>query len=103
MSQPRIHTLQLPVIPEKSSLLSAFADQCGFPDYFGHNWDALHDCLGGWLGAQTLPLTLVLRGDERLWNASELWPVCTDILNSLMESWPGFSWQLQPATEADPA
>ena len=29
----------------KPALLRALADTLGFPPYFGHNWDALHDVL----------------------------------------------------------
>lgn len=30
---------------DKSTILSALARGFGFPDYFGHNWDAAYDCL----------------------------------------------------------
>ena len=29
----------------KDTLLTSIAKACNFPDYFGHNWDALWDCL----------------------------------------------------------
>ncbi len=29
----------------KETLLTSVAKACDFPDYFGHNWDALWDCL----------------------------------------------------------
>lgn len=40
-------------ITDKSSLLRACADALAFPAYFGHNWDALADCLTdlSWLPA----------------------------------------------------
>lgn len=30
---------------DKGTLLTSIARACDFPDYFGHNWDALWDCL----------------------------------------------------------
>src|ERR1044072_5699269 len=30
---------------DKASTLTAFAEALSFPDYFGHNLDALYDCL----------------------------------------------------------
>ncbi|MEJ8640546.1 barstar family protein [Streptomyces sp. MS1.HAVA.3] len=35
---------------EKGCLYRAFARELGFPGYFGHNWDAMVDCLGDWHG-----------------------------------------------------
>lgn len=107
MNPTHAAVLQLPDRPDKAALLAAFADYCQFPDYFGHNWDALNDCLADWILAQDRPLCLTLAGDTAPWNGNADWHSCLDILNSLVETCPGFSWQLQaPAslpTEADPA
>ncbi|MFD6916963.1 barstar family protein [Streptomyces virginiae] len=35
---------------EKGCMFRAFARELGFPGYFGHNWNALVDCLGDWHG-----------------------------------------------------
>lgn len=35
---------------EPASLFGAFARELSFPGYFGHNWDALVDCLHDWHG-----------------------------------------------------
>lgn len=33
---------------EPTALFAVFARELGFPGYFGHNWDALVDCLHDW-------------------------------------------------------
>lgn len=33
---------------DRASLFTAFARELSFPSYFGHNWDALVDCLHDW-------------------------------------------------------
>ncbi|MGW1892329.1 barstar family protein [Streptomyces sp. NPDC002004] len=38
---------------EPVSLFRAFARELAFPEYFGHNWDALVDCLHDWHGQQS--------------------------------------------------
>jgi len=43
-------------VPDKAALLKALAAGFKFPSYFGHNWDALLDCL------RTLPEFLPARG-----------------------------------------
>ncbi|MFE3761830.1 barstar family protein [Streptomyces sp. NPDC059104] len=35
---------------EAGCLHRAFARELGFPGYYGHNWDAMVDCLGDWHG-----------------------------------------------------
>ena len=37
--------VDLAKVRSKSSLLAALATALDFPDWFGHNWDALQDCL----------------------------------------------------------
>jgi RNAse (barnase) inhibitor barstar len=37
--------VRLPAARDKSAFLNAIAKALHFPDYFGHNWDALYDCL----------------------------------------------------------
>jgi hypothetical protein len=51
----------------RTALLDEFASRLEFPDYFGHNWDALADCL---TDLQWLPgfayLLVVERSEELL-------------------------------------
>lgn len=46
---------------DRPSILDAFARQLGFPDHFGHNLDALMDCLREKGDAHASPWTLVWR------------------------------------------
>lgn len=45
---------------DKPALMQRFAEAFAFPPYFGHNWDALADCLADleWLPAEGYVLTL---------------------------------------------
>jgi hypothetical protein len=47
---------------EPTSLFATFARDLSFPGYFGHNWDALVDCLRDWHGhgASTKDLAVVI-------------------------------------------
>ncbi|MFI7430781.1 barstar family protein [Micromonospora sp. NPDC049836] len=54
---------------EPASLFAAFARELSFPDYFGHNWDALVDCLHDWHGhgGRTKDVAILIdRADELL-------------------------------------
>jgi|SRR5579859_391108 len=41
----RIFRINAEGVNSKQELLSAFADEFRFPDYFGKNWDALSECI----------------------------------------------------------
>jgi RNAse (barnase) inhibitor barstar len=41
----KCHTVELGAIKSKNALLEAFYRSLKLPDHFGHNWDALADCL----------------------------------------------------------
>ena len=47
----------------KDTLLTSMAKACDFPDYFGHNWDALWDCL---TDSEVKYLTLDLTDIEKI-------------------------------------
>ncbi len=48
-----IHRIDLAPVRDKSALFDRLATALEFPDWFGHNWDALADCLSdlSWLPA----------------------------------------------------
>lgn len=54
-------------VTDKKELLSTLAQQLDFPDHFGHNWDAVADCLAD-LAPQAPGVVLRLRG---LWRIPE--------------------------------
>jgi hypothetical protein len=70
---------------DKEKLLKNIAAALAFPAWFGHNWDALEDCLTdlSWREAQGYVL---LFDDPR--PGDEL-GVLTDVLRSSAESWAG--------------
>ena len=55
-------------LSEPASLFAAFARELSFPGYFGHNWDALVDCLHDWHGhgADTRDLAVLIDGADEL-------------------------------------
>jgi hypothetical protein len=68
---------------DKAQLLKNLAVALGFPDWFGHNWDALEDCLTdlSWrdASAHVLLIENPKPGDDL--------GVLIDILRSSAESW----------------
>ena len=79
---------------EKSELMKNIAKALEFPDWFGHNWDALEDCLTdlSWREAEGHVLLLEGEADDRL----------IDVLRSAAEFWAGqgrsfFAVLLDPA------
>lgn len=76
----------------KPALLSEFARALMFPDYFGHNWDALEECLVDleWLPAKGY--VLVITEAEQLLAFSddeEDYPTFVEIVTEAGETWSG--------------
>lgn len=57
MSSQRV--IEIPAAGSKEKVLDAFAGALDFPKYFGHNLDALADCLGDFALASKQPVTIV--------------------------------------------
>lgn len=58
-------TIVIPIenVLNKETLLASVAKACDFPAYFGHNWDALWDCL---TDSEIKYLELDLTGIEKI-------------------------------------
>jgi hypothetical protein len=80
---------KLSVVPiafaHKDALLKNIARALDFPDWFGHNWDALEDCLGdlSWrrAGGHVLLFENAMPSDD--------FGVLIDVLRSSAEFWAG--------------
>jgi RNAse (barnase) inhibitor barstar len=83
-----LRTIQGKKCRTPSSLFSEFARALAFPDYFGHNWDALEECLADleWLPAKGYILLItdtqaVLPEDE------EEYDTLLEVLDDAGEAW----------------
>lgn len=72
----------------RESLFVEFARALSFPDYFGHNWDAVEECLADleWLPARGY-VVIVTDAEQVLAKDDEEYPTFIDILNDAGESW----------------
>jgi hypothetical protein len=77
--------LQLARIAGEGDELARIAEALDFPDWFGHNWDALEDCLGdlSWRDGEGHVLLF-----ERFPAGDEL-AVLLDVLRSSARYWAG--------------
>ena len=77
--------LQLARIAAEGDVLGRIAEALDFPDWFGHNWDALEDCLGdlSWRGGEGHVLLF-----ERFPDGEQL-ALLLDVLRSSARYWAG--------------
>ena len=92
----------------KDTLLSAFADVFSFPDYFGHNWDALDECLRDLTWLERVNFILVFeKADKLLALGPQDFSTLIGILSRATFSWRAecvtFSVILLGGTEASAA
>lgn len=73
---------------DKAELLERFASALHFPPWFGHNWDALSDCLTdlSWFPARRYRITLSRPQDLRAADPESLATVL-EILQEAAEFW----------------
>ena len=72
-------------LAEKSELMQNIAKALRFPEWFGHNWDALEDCLTDLSWNEAIGYVLLFENAKR---GDEL-GVLIDILRSSAEWWAG--------------
>ena len=96
--------------PQIESLLARFAAAFHFPDWFGHNWDALSDCLTdlSWLPARHYRIELAQPQALRT-AAPETLDTALEILGEAAEFWADegvifeFALSETPLADAPPA
>jgi hypothetical protein len=77
-------------IHRKDEFLKAAADALGFPEYFGHNWDAFEDCLKDMSWHPAGGYVMVLEGfDGFAGLAPDEFRIAMDILRDSAEFWSG--------------
>lgn len=71
-----------------SGLFSEFARSLDFPDYFGHNWDALEECLADleWLPAKGYVL-LLTEAEQVLCDDEEDYETFLEVMSDAGEEW----------------
>jgi RNAse (barnase) inhibitor barstar len=62
----RLHRIDLAARRDKAGLLAALAEGLSFPAWFGHNWDALSDCLADLSWLPEACVAIVFEHAERL-------------------------------------
>ena len=75
---------KVPFAP-KERLLKAIAEALGFPQWFGHNWDALEDCLTDLSWREAPGYVLLFENPE----PGDDLGVLIDIVHSAAEFWAG--------------
>jgi RNAse (barnase) inhibitor barstar len=83
-----LRTIQGKKCRTPSGLFNEFARALAFPDYFGHNWDALEECLADleWLPAKGYIL-LITDTQAVLPEAEEDYDTLLEILDDAGEAW----------------
>jgi Barstar (barnase inhibitor) len=73
---------------DSNSLFQEFAIVMQFPEYFGHNWDALKDCLTELDGDEVDRYIMTIdRLDRFIANDPSQWANFLDVCKSVVEYW----------------
>lgn len=84
----RFCSLDLHGIDSKAALLAALGKSLKLPEHFGHNWDALADCLedSDLLGGHGIAIVLRHAAAYRKTHAAD-WATLSDIFGEAAEYW----------------
>ncbi|MEU5581993.1 barstar family protein [Streptomyces huasconensis] len=102
--------LSLTGVRDKAAFMERCARGLGLPDWFGHNWDALADCLAdlSWAPPARGRLLVVSGWQEYARAAPEEWETAQEVFSSAVEHWRGAETGLEivlalgpPATARD--
>ncbi len=75
-------------IVDSPSLFQEFATEFQFPEYFGHNWDALKDCLTELDGHEVDRYIITIdKLDRFIANDSSQWTNFLEVCKSVVEYW----------------
>lgn len=103
-SKQRVVRIDLAGCRDKAALLARVAAALEFPDWFGHNWDALADCLAdlGWLPEDDL--LLLLENVAGLRAAAPVdYKVALEILAEVSGAWHARGRAFEVAVMLEPA
>jgi RNAse (barnase) inhibitor barstar len=85
-----VYRLVLADIADKAALMKRFQDALGFPDWFGHNWDALEDSLTDMSWHDVVGYVLLIDGGADLRrSAKPLFDTLVDVLRATADYWRG--------------
>ncbi|MEU1149514.1 barstar family protein [Streptomyces sp. NPDC005863] len=84
-------TLSLDGVTDKAAFMERCARGLGLPDWFGHNWDALADCLTdlSWAPRARGRLLVVSGWQEYARAAPEEWGIAQEVFSAAVEHWRG--------------
>lgn len=101
-AQPLVIRIELGGCDDKAGLLARIAAALHFPDWFGHNWDALADCLGdlSWLPAPGWRVEFADAGTLRQ-AAPETYATLVAILDEAHDGWAAAGRRFDYALIAD--
>ena len=84
----KVWKINLRRIRGKAGLLSHIARILEFPDWFGNNWDALHDCLGDLSRTQEQGYVILLKNSKEFAvRYRETFNTATQVFAAAAEQW----------------